>query len=320
MALDSSGSEPRHSLATTLELVATYGGGSVEDTALIDPYRMAADRDRFFLLEPDQRVLCFDTTGHLLWTQGKEGGGPGEYRNVRDMKVGVDGRLWLLDPSSARATILNRSGKVAQMLRLAGMPHSETLVTLPDGRFAVFPRFSEGEVAYFTPAGQPAGLDTLRWAGFRELDPMARGFLTATDPARGQWAVGFIWGNGWFAADSGGRWLSGRRYYVEPTRFAPVVKEYYPNGDIETKIIRTPAAALDFVLRDDTLYVLFDGQDPERRKKLDLYALGTGNYLGTIRLPEPADNIGLAGPFLGIYSSRPVPRLLIYRRGPAVAP
>jgi hypothetical protein len=314
MALDSTGSQPRRYLPVALTVAARTGGTSEADTTIINPYRMAVDTDRVYLLEADQRVLCFDTSGVLLWSQGKEGGGPGEYRNVRDMKVAPDHRLWLLDPFSSRITMLDRAGTVQGMLPLQAIPHSEVLATLPDGSFALFHNYYGDKLSFYRPPGQAVRNDSIPWPGFYQLDPLARGFLTAGDPRSGRWAIGFIWGNGWFAFDSAGRPHGGRRYFVEPTRFAPVIKEYLPDGSIGTHLVRTPAASLDLALRDDTLFVLFDGQDPDRRQKLDMYDWDSGNYLGTIRLPQKADNVGVVGSVLAVYSSQPLPSLTFYRR------
>jgi hypothetical protein len=314
LVLDSTGSQPRRYLSVTLTQVARAGGVSEADTTLINPYRMTVDVDRVYLLDDDQRVLCFDTSGTLLWVHGRAGGGPGEYRNVRDMKVGPDRRLWLLDPSSTRITLLDRAGNVSRMMPLQGIPDSEVLVTLLDGGFALFHNYAGEMLNFYTPAGRTLRSDSLPWPGFYQLDPLARGLLTAVDPRSGRFAIGFIWGNGWFAFDSAGHPRGGRRYFVEPTRFPPVIKQQLPRGAIGTSLVRTAAASLDIALRGDTLFVLFDGQEPERRQKLDMYSWESGRYLGTIRLPEKADNIGLIGSLLAVYYSQPLPALTFFRR------
>jgi len=312
MTLDSTGSQARVYSTDSLRLAVQVGGTTDEDTTLIDPYMMASDEGGVYLYEAENRVLRFDTAGTRRWLQGKSGGGPGEYRNPRDMAIGPDHRLWLVDPQSGRVTVLDPDqGRVRAMITMR-VPYSASITPLRSG-FALYPSDLARDIFYFNERGDTVRSDLIPWGGFRELEYLSRGLRTAVDPATGRWVLGFIYGNGWFAFDTAGRGSS-RRYYVEPTRFPPVVKEYYPDGGVGTKLVRTAGSALDIDLRGDTVFVLFDGQEPDRRRKLDLYSWQTGNYLGSIRLPEPADRIGLCGRYLAVFSTRPIPKLAFYVR------
>jgi hypothetical protein len=317
MAIDSSGSLQRSWVRDSLRLIRTVGGSSDQDTTLINPYLMAADQGRIYLFEADNRLLCFDSTGALRWTQGGEGGGPGEYRNPRDMKVGPDGEVWLVDPASGRVTLVNReTGSVDTMLtmRVAYSP----MITPTAAGFILYPPDQPGDLHYFTLRGEPLRVDSLPWSGFHQLESLSRQFRTAVDPKTGRWVLGFIYGNGWFAFDTAGH-ASERRYYVEPTRFPPVIKEYRERGTVVTSLVRNPASALDIQLAGDTVFILFDGQEPARRQKVDMYSWESGKYFGSLMLPEPADNISVAGRALRVFSSHPVPKLAFYewRRRPA---
>lgn len=311
MAIDSTGRQERIWTRDTLVLLRRVGGASDGDTTLLNPYIMTMDADQVYLVEPDGRILCFDTLGHKRWVQGKSGAGPGEYRNPRDLKVAPDGRLWVLDPENGRLTILSREhGKVLGM-RLLKVGHSEALTTLKTG-FAVYPPDQQGDIHYFSEMGDPVRVDSLRWDGYRQLESLARQHRTAVDRHSGRWAFGLIYGNGWFAFDSSGQG-SGRRYYVEPTGF-PAVERVVHGNTIQTSLIRSPASALDLYVASDTLFVLFDGAEPLRRRKVDMYDVQTGKYYGSFQLPEPSDNIGVSGNLLAVLATNPVPHLTFYRR------
>lgn len=311
MAIDSTGRQERTWTRDTLVLLRQVGGASDGDTTLFNPYLMAMDANQVYLVEPDSRILCFDTLGHLRWVQGKSGAGPGEYRNPRDLKVAPDGRLWVLDPENGRLTILGREqGKVLVMQPLK-VGYSEAITPLRSG-FAVYPPDQQGDIHYFSTAGDPTGVDTLKWDGYRQLESLARQHRTAVDRRSGRWAFGLIYGNGWFAFDSAGQG-SGRRYYVEPTGF-PAVERVVKGNTIQTSLIRSPASALDLYLTADTLFVLFDGSGPLRRRKVDMYDVQTGKYYGSFQLPEPSDNIGVSGNLLVVLATNPVPHLTYYRR------
>lgn len=316
-ALDSTGSRPRVYAADSLHLVVQVGGRSDQDTTLLNPYIMAADDGGVYLFESENRILRFDTTGARLWVRGRDGGGPGEYRNPRDMKVGPGGELWLVDPDAGRVTVLETAtGKLRRSISMR-VPYSPMITPLRHG-FVLYPHDPAQHMFYFDEAGAVVRADTIPWAGFRELDFLPKGLRTAVDPKTGIWVLGFIYGNGWFAFDTNGQGTA-RRYYVEPTRFPPVIREQYPDGAIGTKLVRTVGSSLDLDLRGDTVFVLFDGEAPDRRRKLDMYSWKTGNYLGSLRLPEPVDDVGLCGRYLATYSSRPVPRLSFYLRDKTTA-
>lgn len=314
MSIDSTGSQPRHFSRDSLRLVRTVGGASDQDTTLIDPYLMASDEGGVFLFESDGRVLRYDTAGTRRWVQGRSGGGPGEYRNPRDMKVGPGNGVWLVDPDQGRVTVLDPiDGAVRSMIPMR-VPYSST-ITPVNGGFALFPNDLPHDIYYFNTAGDTTAADSIPWSGVRQIEWISRGVRSAVDPATGRWVLAFIYGNGWFAFDTA-RHGTPRRFYVEPTRFPPVVKDFYPDGAIGTKLVRTPASALDLELRGDTLFVLFGGTAPDQRKTIDLYSYQTGNYLESWRLPEPAEEIGLCGNYLAVYTSRPVPKLSFFRRKP----
>jgi hypothetical protein len=311
LGLDSTGRQERSLVPDTLLLVRAVGGNSDRDTTLINPYIMAGDADQIYFVETDDRILAFDTLGQLRWIRGRQGGGPGEFRNPRDLKVGQDGRLWVVDPSSGRITILARAdGKVLTMLPMK-VAYSPAITPLPSG-FALYPTDMGSDIFYFDSMGEPGGNDSIPWPGFRQLEYLSRQYRTAVDRSSGRWVMAFIYGNGWFAFDST-RPVGGRRYYVEPTPFPPVVKERRGDKEI-TSLVRSTGAALDVQLLGDTVFVLFDGFAPNRRQKVDMYSWETGKYYGSFLLPEPADNIAVSRSLIAVFASNPVPKLAFYRR------
>lgn len=311
LGLDSTGRQERSFVLDTLIFIRAVGGSSDRDTTLINPYIMASDGEQIYFVETDSRILAYDTLGQLRWIQGREGGGPGEFRNPRDLKVAPDGRLWVVDPASGRVTVLARAdGKVLAMLPMK-VAYSPVITPLRSG-FALYPTDMGSDILYFDSAGEPLGSDSIPWPAFRQLEYLSRQYRTAVDRRSGRWAMGFIYGNGWFAFDST-KPASGRRYYVEPTPFPPVVKERRGDKEI-TSLVRTTGAALDIQLVGDTVFVLFDGVAPHRRQKVDMYSWETGKYFGSFLLPEPADNIGVCGNLLAVFATNPVPKLAFYRR------
>lgn len=64
-------------------------------------------------------VAIFDSTGHLVRTFGREGGGPGEFREPRAMP-GPIGYAWIVDAGNQRITVLEGEGKVVGAFGLSG--------------------------------------------------------------------------------------------------------------------------------------------------------------------------------------------------------
>lgn len=59
---------------------------------------------------PTNSIFLFGADGHLIRRVGRQGGGPGEYRQAGGMVALSDGGLALWDPSNARVSFLDSSG------------------------------------------------------------------------------------------------------------------------------------------------------------------------------------------------------------------
>lgn len=97
---------------------------------------------------------------------GRSGRGPREVANPTDLKIDGLGRVWILDPTNMRLTILSAAGSVDQSLRLpAGLvriaPHADsTFVALGGGVKAFVYRLDDaGQV--LSIGGAPAILDAV---------------------------------------------------------------------------------------------------------------------------------------------------------------
>lgn len=313
IALDSTGAIKRHYLADSLVLVSQLGGGSDRDTALIDPYLIEAAGNQVFLVEGDQRVQAYDTLANRLWAFGRDGGGPGEFRNIRDIKLAPNGEIWINDPPNARITRISTQGKRVGFISLQHAGYSETMIPGPGATATLLPPSAESDILTIDTTGAVVDRDTVPWSGFHQLEHLSRQFRTANDPATGRWTMGFIFGNGWFAFEGHGG--SDRRFYVEPTSFPGIVKEITNGGaTVSSKLMRGDLSASAIAMQADTFFVLFGGKKEDFRQKIDLYSWSSGRYLGSIALPSPVDDIALTGSYLFTLNSHPVPKLAVYRR------
>ncbi len=66
---------------------------------------------RIYVLDRQPKeVRVFDRAGRHVRTLGREGGGPGEFRNPIGLDWGPEGKLWVVDVGNARYTVFDTAG------------------------------------------------------------------------------------------------------------------------------------------------------------------------------------------------------------------
>jgi hypothetical protein len=79
------------------------------------------DAGRLYVLESQsQELRVFDSSGAYVRTIGREGGGPGEFRQAIGMAWGPDGNLWVVDPGNSRISLIDTAGTYVTMRRILG--------------------------------------------------------------------------------------------------------------------------------------------------------------------------------------------------------
>ncbi|HKK26489.1 MAG TPA: 6-bladed beta-propeller [Gemmatimonadota bacterium] len=295
-------------------------GGSLEDTLLQGPARLAADARGVWVADPMAgRILRFDHEGRLVRAVGRRGGGPGEFRSMRDLEADPDGRAWVLDRADARVTILDPAGGPGRRIPLGEEARSaDQLVPLAPDRGAVLVVYDrERPFVRVGPDGRIEDRFGTPWSGFADLDPLAAQLVTAAGSG-GRWAALFGMGDGFFVRGPGG-WSGGRKPYVEEVAFPRVETRggLSPDGTgrVEERIAgdRPVFAALSASAAGGRLAVLFGGRSPERGRWLDVYDLADGSYRGSLLLPGPFEQVALGGGLLYGLAARPAPVLVAYR-------
>jgi len=294
-------------------------GGGVQDTLLQSPTGLAADGNGVYVADPSAgRVLRFDRAGQLVFAEGRPGGGPGEFRSLRDVEVDDRGLAWVLDRGNARITILGPDGRVEGRLPLEGPARSaDQLVPLPGGRGAVVVAYDrENPFARLTMDGRIADRFGPPWKDFSSLEPLASQLVTAA--GGGRWVAAFGMGDGFFVRD-GGTWRGGRHSYVESLPFPEVETRGRLSEDgtgrVEERIAeeRPVFGALSASVTGDRLAVLFGGRSPGRGRWLDVYSLPDGRYRGSYLLPTYFEQVAIGGGLLYGLADDPAPRLAAYR-------
>lgn len=90
----------------------TFGGPG--DTLLASAHSLVPDGrgGLFFADAKSFKVHHLDSGGRLLWSWGREGGGPGEVRATMAMALDRDGSVVLVDPGNRRIVRIDRDGRL----------------------------------------------------------------------------------------------------------------------------------------------------------------------------------------------------------------
>ncbi|MEO7041018.1 MAG: hypothetical protein ABI035_02035 [Gemmatimonadaceae bacterium] len=217
-----------------------------------------------------------------------------------ELAASSDDRAWVLD------------GKTRAIKRVggAGVPVSIKAVTNADGIAAfgfdtllVLSDSSASPVLLVAGSGGVIRGFALPWTFYGRLDALARATDLTTD-SRGNWAVGFVYGDGWTVSSTTGRRYTG--VYVEATKFPDLLQFDSSNG-ITTEVLRSTRSAISIAVDGDKLYVLFAGSTLDRDRLIDEYDVPTATYLHSYVLPERAGRImAVEGAVFAIGRTRPL--------------
>lgn len=300
-------------------------GGSLDDTLLLQPGRLAADRHGVVVADlHGGRAMRFDPEGRLMWSYGRKGRGPDELAHPRDLKLDALGRTWILDAENGRVVVLSPDGRPARRIRLDGVGlRPDDLVPLDDGGALLLVADAERPLVRVDGSGAVLGRAPFPWPGFAGLHPMASQLVVGTDPGSGRWAAAFQLGDGFFIFRRE-RGLGARGRFVEPVPFARPVRhrsgDRFGRSETVTTLASPTFAAWSATLSGDHLYVLFIGRTDRGGRLLDVYGLADGTYRETLLLPRRVDQVAYGdGTFYATYGD-PYPTLLAWRPRREAAP
>ena len=258
-------------------------GGSEQDTLLMMPSYLVADREHVYVLETGlHRVAALRLSdGGLAWRLGREGSGPGEFRNPTEIALGPRGELLVLDQGNGRIAVVDGAGAVKRHVRLPEIGFPNGLCALGDGGFLVAALGTEHPLIRVSAAGEVTDRYELPW---RDLTTMGSLPLQGTLRAAA--------GGGCIYALSTGRGFA--RY--DGARFSP--HEYVEWFDVPGSRTEPDSsgrresldpgltAAQGLTADGRTIAIGFGGRTDDAGRLVDLYDAGTGAYTQSLRAPR----------------------------------
>ena len=291
-------------------------GGTAADTLLLNPVWISAGAEGVTAWDEGRKaVVRFSREGEVLWTFGREGGGPGEFRTVRGIAQLPSGGAAVVDNVNERLVIMDRDGQLAGETNLSGMSPA-AVASLSDGGLVVLTRLDDPAFLVFDENGVVVDSVDFSSAAYRDLPPMARQGRVAG--ARERWIFGFTVGNGWWRV---GRDRAAEGFpYAEHADFPEIVTtvgESMVGGQVvttrRTQTTESVTTAMDFGVRGDTLFVHYYGQSDYRGYLLDLFSLADGSYIGSVLLPFWARALTIGPDAIYTLTADPFPVLTALR-------
>ena len=291
-------------------------GGTAADTLLLDPSWLSAGPEGVTLWDRGRdAVIRISAEGELLWTFGREGGGPGEFRTVRGIVQLPGGGAAVVDNVNERLTVIDRDGRLVGETNLSGLA-PESVASLRDGGLVVLTRLDEP--AFLVSEENGVAVDSMGFPSqpYRDLSPMAR--QGRVIGAGAGWVFGFTVGNGWWRM-GGGRDAEGFPYaeHADFPGIETIVSEAVVDGrTVTTRTTRATervSTAMGFGARGDTLFVHYYGESNVRGYLLDLFSLADGSYLGSVLLPAWARSLAIGPDAIYTLAADPFPVLTALR-------
>lgn len=287
----------------------------LDDTTLTFPRALVeGDDGTVYVSDMGTRVVALDSSGAVKWTHGTKGAGPGEYRNITDIRLSQN-RLFLHDAGNLRISVLGLDGEPVRVVSTQELPPLEAIIPLPDGRIAALAGLvgnGAGDEAVLILDGDGKVVKRLGipLADYASLGGLAKQGVLAGDGER--WAFAYHLANGWTTfSGASARGVGGR--YVEDVQPPRVREERTQEGVRMRSEGRISCSACSASLSDSLLFVHFGGASDRRLGVMDVYDWAGGRYLASIYLPAKATHVAVHGDRVYLLKTSPVPQVVALR-------
>lgn len=288
-------------------------GGAVDDTSLAMPARPAATGHGVYIVDGYlKRLQYFGLDGTRRWSFGGEGGGPGEFRLPRDLKIDGEGNAWVLDPTNARITVVSEDGEAVREIGLDALDRPpDRIVPLPDGQAILLDHRPDSPFVRIDARGRILSRGALPLRGLTQLGSLGAQLVPRGDAISGRWSAAFMTGDGFFTFD-GDRLRHPHAWFVEPSPWPEIITEQ--SGNVTRTRMRTPASSANSIVLDgDRVLIHFDGRSDQRLRVIDVYSAADGSYIESFTLPRRYGEIDFReGILFGVYAD-PFPGLDAWR-------
>jgi hypothetical protein len=258
---------------------------SSTEQRLINPFLVAADRDRIYVVDfGDHLIKAFSTGGRLLWTYGDLNRGQLNLAVPTSLTLNTAGQLVVFDAPEGMIIRLRRDGILVDTTRVRRPV--QRVVETERGYWGFDPLNEKIAALRLDATGRPEQAFPLP-APFADVDQMSRATVVAGLPGSDSAVVGYQ--NNDYLALWGGAGAPRMARGVEDTPIPPTISWTLPNGD---KRLRLAPSAVDGTMAITTdsqsVYVLYGGTTPRAHRVVDVYDRRSMVYRGTYELSKAA--------------------------------
>lgn len=293
-------------------------GGTEHDTTLFTPTMLAYVGDRLAVWDRDRsQVVALAADGVVLWRYGTKGNGPGEFAGVTQIAADDERRLWVLDADNARISILDEDGRLVRAFRVPDVGFADRLVPVGDGQALLMGL--DPMLHLVDDEGNLVGSKPHPYGSYASLHPISAYNRAIHDADSDSTAFFFYYGGGFVSTDGGLTPAAMLRPYVESVPFPEVTvdRTEAADGSVTTSssVNASRLAAKAGDADNGVLHLLFQGDTEYGERLIDRYSIGSGEYLGSLLLPDTARVIAVNGDLIAAVVENPFPAVVV-RRAP----
>jgi hypothetical protein len=260
-----------------------------EDTLLLRPYMLASLDSEVYVVDSDGYIVALrENDGSVIWRAGRHGSGPAEFAQPYWLGTTPAREIMVLDQLARRLVMFHLNGEYSRYVSLMDA-RGEPLAAcaLEDASFLVF--LGGDSVVAVGSDGRARDRSIQPW-NVNDVHGIVNQTVLDRDPVTGTCVAAMLVGDR-FLSFNAAEGFGIARKYVEP--FAS--PEWLRSSSGRDSLSHNHHAVWDIEVRNDTLWVLFEGTTEFRRKLLDAYAVSTGEYLFTLLLPNRASLFASTG-------------------------
>lgn len=293
-------------------------GGTEGDTTLFTPTMLTYIGDRLAVWDRDRsQIVALSPTGEVLWRYGRPGGGPDEFAGVTQIAADGQDRIWVLDADNLRISILDRDGQVAGVFRVPDVGFADRLV--PIGNDQALIMGLDPMIHLIDDRGNLLASKPHPYASYGALHPISAYNRAVYDLDSDSAAFFFYYGGGFARTDRTLQPVATLSTYVESIPFPEVSIQRSEGADgsvtTSSSVNATRLAVKAGAADAGVLNLLFQGDTEYGDRLIDRYAIGSGDYLGSLLLPDTARVIAVNGDLIAAVVENPYPAVIV-RRAP----
>lgn len=269
-------------------------GGTVDDTVIQDPIRIAASHNALFVFDHGRSALTkIDLRGKVEWIRGRRGAGPAEYRKVRDIAIGSS-CVFVMDAENARiAKVDIRTGVTLGYIQIQKLGFGEWVREIDKNTILVITAGQGAAANLIDTLGVVTQKFPLALPNYSNLDGIAsQVVVSVTQRPSPKWIAGYLMSDWWASYNNSAAAYTSK--FVDDIPEAVV--KHYSQGAKQITAITSAVFSVRGIYDDgQKVMMLYGGSTKLQGRVLDYYDSKTGRYVESRVLPVRLSRFAVRG-------------------------